>query len=392
MKILDSFLKKALILLVAIASTILGSKVFAQKANHSAFFTKHYTKTSDLANDIEQGKKYLVHNVAELQFINLQLDNWNTQLAVNRVLNNEGNIFQLKEKFTSVTEAKTYFIDILRNHCVDNQLTWNNGDYLLARVNKSNGVVTDDWLRANNPNEVVAELVPNSFDEVSSSDGDYATIPGFSLYCGNRMAPKKTIEPKAEPAPRIVYKEREKDVLVRNPNNSEWGDPPKTKTTTTSTTSSGGNVTYNTYNTSTTNVENPAPIIVKNNQNGQMLLMAGMMVVGQVMGTMLNIWSMKQQYKMMPQQAINYSPVYYLPQSIPVNNPGLTPIQGFATGNDWAANPIQGNTGGNTWANPIQGGTNYTPTANVYDPIQGNTQFTVTNNLVYDPIQGWVLH
>lgn len=389
-------MKKALFLLVTVVISGLGPKVFAKDA-YSAFFAKHYTKTADLANDIEQGKTYLVYNVTELQFINSQLDNWNTQLLVHKVLNTNGKIFQLQKNFTSIVDAKKYFLNILRNHSLDNQLIWSEGDYLLARVNKTTGQFSDDWLRSNNPGEVVVELVPNSFDEVSSSDGEYATIPGFSLYCGNRMTPKKIVEPKTEPE-RIVYKEREKEVLVPNPNNSDWGDPPKTTTTTTSTTSSGGNVTNNYINTSTTNIENPsapAPVIVKNNQNGQMLLMAGMMVVGQVMGTMLNIWSMKQQYKMMPQQAINYSPVYYLPQSIPVNNPGFTPIQGFATGNDWAANPIQGNTGGNTWANPIQGGINYTPnytpTVNVYDPIQGNTQFTSATNLVYDPVQGWVI-
>src|SRR3989344_2411915 len=191
-------LKKVLLAIIAVAAFMFTGKAFGADS-YSAFFTKSYISTSELASDFETGKVALVKNVDTLTFINLQLSNWNQQLSDRKVLKTDGKIFQLSSNFSSMSTARPYFVNILRNHCADNAGGWANGAFTLSRVNKSTGIIANDWVRASKPGEVFADLDPNTFNEVSQSDGN-PSVAGFSLMCGNKMFAKVQT-----PTPTITY-------------------------------------------------------------------------------------------------------------------------------------------------------------------------------------------
>src|SRR3989338_2153976 len=372
----NSPLKKVLLAIIAVAAVMLsGTKAFA--SNHTAFFTKAYTSTTQLANDLDKGKMALVKNVDTLTFINNLLKGWNTQLVVKKVLDVNGHTFQLPT-FTSIATARPYFSDILRNHCADEQLTWNNGDLLLDRVNKTTGAITSDWLRENKPGEISACLDPNTFNEVDGSDGQYETLPWFSLLCGNKYTIKKVT---AQP-PAIVYTPPGPIspgyyTVGYNPIPNPY-DAPVNNTGTPTINGSNNNITIN--NTSTTT--NRSPTVVKDRRNGEMWVMIGAMVVGQVLTTGIQLWAMDRQYKMSQAQMSNYQqiPGYYyqqppyIPPYIPPVTPPVTPTY---------YPPIEGNTGPAIYP-PIQGNTGNTVG---YNPIQGNA-FGVNPN--FNSIEGKV--
>jgi hypothetical protein len=332
----------------------LAGKVFAQ-SQYSAFFKKQYTSTTEMANDLAKGKLALVPNIDTLRFINMQLDNWNTQLSAQGVKKDDASIFQIESNFISMEKARPYFYSILTKHCEGVILAWKEGDFLISRINKTTGEVTE-FLRKSYDKEIVAALKTKTFSEVSDADGDAGkpNVYGFSLICGNKLTPKKV-----EQAPQSVVFVPQKQAApsILAPSYEVVYTPIYDNTPT-------GSGTGNTY-TITNTVNNPAPVVVKDKRNNEMLLMVGMTVVGQLLNTGVQMWSMNQQYKMSQRQFSNYQTVQYYP--LPTfTSPLSTPIQGNTGGVQYT--PIEGNTGGVVGYTPIQG---YNSGVVGYSPIQG---------------------
>lgn len=369
--------KKALLLILAMATISIG-KVFAQNSEHSPFFKKRYSTTLEVANDLAKGKLALVNNMDTLRFINLQLKNWNNQLAARGIQKDDGSTFQLESNFTSMRQARPYFCKILRNYCAEVQLVWKRGEFLVSRVNKKTGEISS-LIRANYDGELVATLRTATFDnEISDADGDIGKpdIYGFSLACGNELTPVKKaekVEKVEKVAEKVIHKEEKRASIVSVGYEVTY-DPIIDKGTFATTTA--GNNTYNVYNTVNNPPPPPAPPVNKHPNRG-IFITAAIGIITAIVTFFLNR-RLQQSY-----QPVMYSPQVY-PYQAP-NAPVVTypPIEGN-TGTNVYNPPIQGNTGNTVGYNPVQGVTNGTVG---YNPIEGGT----TKKWVYDSIQGWVL-
>ncbi len=372
MKITTSSSKKALLLILAMATISIG-KVFAQtQTAHSSILRSdvHYSSSSVLAKDIKAGKLKLSGNVTELFWINRQLDRWNAALVENQVLKiGDTEYFQLRSRFTNLQDARDYIADILSNHCKDFDATFKKGECKIGRAELGRtNAITVDFERDARDGERLTMLVPSSFTEVSKSDGDLPLIDSFSLYCLNDVEMVKA----KKPAPKQPVEEKKVTSSLVSIGYEVTYNPIVDKGTFATTTA--GNNTYNTYNT----VNTPPPPPVDKHPNRGIFISAGVGLVTTVVAFLLNR-RMQQSYP----QPVGYSPQVYTYQA--PNNPVITnpaPIQGN-TGNVYNPPPIQGNTGSNVWYDPIQGSSNGVVG---YNPIQGGT----TLQQYYDPVQGLI--
>lgn len=215
MKTLKIISKKALFIVTTIVLTIAS-----KGSDYEPFFKSnyHWTSTTKLANDLETGRVKFSSKVTELQFINLQIQNWNLRMKEFGVVDTANKQYQLPV-FSNTGDARSFFVKLLYNNSLDDKSAWEKGYYKIGRVEKNTGHFLTDWERPSYPGEVVASLNPNTLPGVNKSDGDYPDIPGFSLWCGNNLVVKKDPvkeKPVTPPAPPVADNKNNNQSLVEN--------------------------------------------------------------------------------------------------------------------------------------------------------------------------------
>lgn len=359
-------------MLVAIAIMGTGINAFCEDG-HTGFFKKSYaptktqTATQQIANDVRSGRLPLEGNVNELSFINLQLNNWNSQASQLRILNNWGGTFQLISNFTKIGEARSYFADIIEFHCFDS-LWQDHLIYKLDRVNARTGAITSDWARENKVGEMFVALDLNTFrDEISAADG-YAVfalaLPGFSEQCGNKINPEKgnyVPPPKRNPPANNVPNQNSYD------DNSWRNQNPYYSSNTSGNVTNNFNIVNEYNNTTTTPAAPAAPTEVYQGKDNQLVKVAWIAGVAYVVGQIVkgvfqpvqNPYALTQEYRpYYDNRTVNYvipQRQWNPPQWVPPPRP-IAPIEA------------------RTWTSPertVQAST--WPNTNPYRTIQAQT-------------------